>query len=365
MLSRLPSEFPVGIIGSGQLGLMMVLESAGLGIEFNVLGNVNDKVCRYARCFDNSRYEDFIEESSVVTYEFEQGNEEAMLLASRKNKLIPDYRNVWMKIERDREKEYLKNNNFPVPRFVTAENGKEAIREIRDQFNWKAVVKKVRGGYDGKGQFYVLNDKYDPRIEKIEEKVVIEEYVDFDYESSIIIVRGNNEISAYPVTLNVNKEGILLYNYGPIKDSGETDIGMKLATSMNYIGVIGIEFFVKDGKAIINEFSPRVHNSGHYTINSSATSQFENHIRAIAGLPLGSTKTYGYFGMVNILGMTYIDSDLASYGNVFLYGKENSSPRRKVGHINVQGSSINDVRGKIETLLQRIYRNDFSKLKIR
>ncbi|MEM0130374.1 MAG: ATP-grasp domain-containing protein [Thermoplasmatales archaeon] len=364
MLSRLPSESAVGIIGSGQLGLMMVLESAGLGIEFNVLGNVNDRVCRYARCFNHSRYEEFVEESSVVTYEFEQGNEEAMLLAARKNKLIPDYMNVWMKIERDREKEYLRSNNFPVARFVTAENGREAIREIRDQFNWRAVVKKVRGGYDGKGQFYVLDGRYDPRIEEIEDKVVIEEYVDFDYESSIIVVRGNNEISAYPVTLNVNREGILLYNYGPVEDSGETDLGMKLATSMNYVGVIGIEFFVKDGKAIINEFSPRVHNSGHYTINSSATSQFENHIRAIAGLPLGSTSTSGYFGMVNILGKAYIDSDLERYGNVFLYGKENSSPRRKVGHINIQGSTIADVRGKIETLLLRVYGNDFSKLKI-
>ncbi|MEM0128287.1 MAG: 5-(carboxyamino)imidazole ribonucleotide synthase [Thermoplasmatales archaeon] len=365
MFSQLPSDLRIGIIGSGQLGLMMVLESAGLGIEFNVLGNMDDRVCRYAKCFDNSRYKEFVEESSIITYEFEQGNEDAMRLASDRKKLVPDYTSVWMKIERDREKEYLSRNNFPVVRFVIADNGKEAIREVRDQFNWRAVIKKVKGGYDGKGQFYVLNERYDANIDKIKDKVVVEEYIDFDYESSIIVARNKDGISTYPVSFNVNKDGILLYNYGPIHDSGESELGKRLSLSMNYIGVMGIEFFVRDGIATINEFSPRVHNSGHYTINSSTTSQFENHVRAVAGLPLGSTETNGYFGMLNILGKSHLSSDLVKYGNIFWYGKENDSPRRKVGHINIQGTTFDEVVNKINLLLDKIYGNDTSFLKVR
>ncbi|MGC8645690.1 MAG: ATP-grasp domain-containing protein [Thermoplasmata archaeon] len=361
--SQLPFDGSIGIIGSGQLGLMMVLESAGLGVRFNVLGNTSDPVCRYAKCYDNSEYERFVEESSIVTYEWEQGNGNAMLLASEEGKLVPEYGNVWMKIERDREKEFLSRKGFPVARFTVVENGREAIKAVRDEFNWNAVIKRVSGGYDGKGQLYVRNEKYDPAVEKISGRLVVEEFVDFDYESSIILARSGEEMSYYPVSYNFNSDGILVYNYGPIRDSGEREIAGKLAESLGYRGVMGVEFFVRDGKAIINELSPRVHNSGHYTINSSVTSQFENHVRAITSLPLGSTSTPSFFGMVNILGKSFVNAGIARQGNVFLYGKESTSPRRKVGHVNVSGNSIDDVRGKIERIIGELYGNDLSFLR--
>ena len=353
--SRLPSDHTIGIIGSGQLGLMIVLESARLGVKFNVLGNKRDYVCKFAKCFDNSEDTKFLDDSTLVTFEFEQGNEEAMIKASDEGKLVPEYKNVWMKIERDREKQFLFENGFPVARFVIAQNGKEALKIIRDEFNWSAVIKKVRGGYNGKGQYYIRNMNYDPQIEKINEKVVVEEFIEFDHESSIIVTRSNSEFVSYPVSHNVNKEGILLYNYGPIRSYGEKEIARKLADKLNYRGTMGIEFFVNNGKAIINEFSPRVHNSGHYTTNSSFTSQFENHIRGISNSPLGATNTLNYFGMINLLGVPSIDPLVENYGNIFWYNKENTTPRRKVGHINISGESIDEVINKIEIIQKMIF----------
>jgi len=343
---------------------MMVLESSGLGIKFNVLGNRGDRVCNFARCYDNSDYRKFVDDSTLVTYEFEQGNEDAMLLAQDEGKLVPEYENVWMKIERDREKEYLRSHGFPVARFVVVDGGEEALRAARDEFNWKAVIKRARGGYDGKGQFYILSEKHGEDLKKIEGKLVVEEFIDFDYESSIILSRGKEGISCYPVSFNFNREGILIYNYGKIKDSGEREVASNLSSSLDYQGTMGVEFFVREGRVIINEFSPRVHNSGHYTLNFSATSQFENHIRAISSLPLGSTETMPYFGMVNILGKSKVNSSLLKEGNVFLYGKESTSPRRKVGHVNVSGNSVEDVKKRIERIMEQLYSNDLSFLKL-
>ncbi len=364
MFSQLPSDKKIGIIGSGQLGLMMVLEGLKLGLKFNVLGNKKDYICKFASCYGYEEIYKFLDESDIITFEFEQGNEDAMISASDMGKLYPNYKSVWLKIERNREKEFLASKGLPIPRFKIAENGSEALKIIKDEFNGTAVVKRTKGGYDGKGQYYIKDNKFTEQLKTINDGLVIEEFVDFDYESSVIVVRGRSGFVNYPVSFNYNREGILIYNYGKIEDKGEVQIAKNLIENLNYIGTMGVEFFVKDGKVMINEFSPRVHNSGHYTLNSSFTSQFANHIRAISGMALGSTKTLDFFGMVNILGKTNFKSTILKYGDVYWYGKENSNPRRKVGHINLTGESMGDVKTKIDSLISELYINNLEFLKI-
>ncbi len=365
MFSQLPSNSKIGIIGSGQLGLMMVLEGIKLGFNFNVLGKTSDYVCRFAKCYGDNEIKQFLDDSEIVTFEFEQGNENAMIEASDKSKLYPNYKSVWLKIEKDREKKFYSSYGFPVPSYKIAESGADALKVAKDEFNGNAVIKRTSGGYDGKGQFYVRNNKITDNIENLRERMVVEELVEFDYESSVIITRDRSKIVSYPVSFNYNREGILIFNYGSIKDNGETEIARSIAEKLDYIGTMGVEFFIKNGKPLVNEFSPRVHNSGHYTLNSSFTSQFENHIRAISGIGLGQTSTIDFFGMVNILGKSGIKSNILNLGNVYWYGKDNTSPRRKVGHINVTGSTQEDIKKKIDLLLNELYDNDFNFLKYR
>jgi 5-(carboxyamino)imidazole ribonucleotide synthase len=364
MFSQLPSDQKIGIIGSGQLGLMMVLEGLKLGLKFNILGNKKDYVCKFASCYGYEDIDKFLDESDIITFEFEQGNEDAMIAASDMGKLYPNYKSVWLKIERDREKEFLTSKGLPVPRFKIAENGSEALKIIKDEFNGTAVVKRTKGGYDGKGQIYIKNNNFIDQLKTINDRLVIEEFVDFDYECSVIVVRGARDFFNYPVSFNYNREGILIYNYGKLEDKGEVKIAKDLTKYLDYRGTMGVEFFIKDGKVMINEFSPRVHNSGHYTLNSSFTSQFENHLRAISNMSLGSTETLNFFGMVNILGKTDVQSELLKYGTVYWYGKENSNPRRKVGHINIIGSSIEDVKTKIDSLISQLYPDNLESIRI-
>lgn len=364
MFSQLPSDQKIGIIGSGQLGLMMVLEGLKLGLKFNILGNKKNYICKFASCYGYEEIDKFLDESDIITFEFEQGNEDAMIAASDMGKLFPNYKSVWLKIERDREKEFLASKGLPVPRFKIAENGSEALKIVKDEFNGFAVVKRTKGGYDGKGQFYIKDNKFTEQLKTINDRLVVEEFVDFDYESSVIVVRDRSGFVNYPVSFNYNREGILIYNYGKIEDKGEVQIAKNLIEHLNYIGTMGVEFFMKDGKVMINEFSPRVHNSGHYTLNSSFTSQFENHLRAISGMTLGSTRTLDFFGMVNLLGKTNFQSVILKYGDIYWYGKENSNPRRKVGHINITGGSIGDVKTKIDSLMTELYMDNLEFLKI-
>lgn len=364
MFSQVPSDETIGIIGSGQLGLMMVLEGIKFGMKFNILGNKGDFVCKFGKCFSNEDYKQFIDESTIITFEFEQGNENAMIAASDSKKLFPSYETVWLKIEKLREKSFLSSKGIAVPRFKLAGDGKEALKIVKDEFNGTAVIKKSAGGYDGKGQFYIKNNVYSEAIEKLRENLIVEEFINYDYESSVIITSDGYKTVSYPVSFNFNTDGILVYNYGPVENRREIDVAKKISEFLHYRGTMGVEFFVRKDEILVNEFSPRVHNSGHYTLNSSITSQFENHLRAISGIEIGSTLTNNFFGMVNILGKSYVPSDLCSLGNVHWYYKNNTNPRRKVGHINISGKAINEVKEKINVVIDRLYSNNFYFLKL-
>lgn len=358
MSSQQLSKLKIGILGGGQLGWMMVLEGRKYPFEFYVLGDrENDPACRIAsRCFSEEEYKQMIDSSDVVTFEFEHVNEKALDYAEEQGKLLPKINSVELKRERYKEKQYLKNNGFPVPKFFVAEDGEEALRILREEFNNEGVIKTSQGGYDGKGQYFIHNnvEKYE-FIRNMKGKFVVEEFVNFDFEASIIAVRSKNEFKYYTPSFNYNEKGILVYNYGPYINDKMVTIAQDLTQKLDYIGTIGIEFFVRGKEVLINEIAPRVHNTGHYTLDAAATSQFEQHIRAIADLPLGSTDVLKFFGMVNILGTGNLPIEVLKYGKIYWYGKTEVRKRRKMGHVNVIADNLEDVKQKIDIVMKLIY----------
>lgn len=353
-------KLKIGILGGGQLGWMMILEGRKFPLTFYVMDDPLAPACKIAdKCYKPNEYKEMIDNSDIVTFEFEHVSERALDYAYEKGKLIPSYDTILLKREKHEEKLFYKEHGLPTPRFYVVNDGEEALRILKNEFNNFGVIKRSREGYDGKGQYYIFNNPQDFEfLKKMKEPMLVEEYVKYDYEASIILTRElNGKIKYYPPTLNYNEKGILLYNYGPIEDKGISEIAVKLAEELNYVGTMGVEVFVKDDKVLINEFSPRVHNTGHYTLDCSPVSQFENHLRAILGIELGQTNVFTFCGMLNILGVDRVPEDVLNLGNVYWYGKSEVRKRRKMGHINFWGNSIDEVRGKIYKAMKLMYPN--------
>jgi len=360
----------VGILGGGQLGRMMIIEGRNLPVEFIVLDDDPlSPACKVAdKCYKIGEYRKMINECDVVTYEFEHVSEEALNYASHKGKLIPYINSIEIKRERVKEREFFKSINVPQPKFEIVKSWGEAIEFVKREFNGRAVVKSSKGGYDGKGQYYFLNGNENYLVEK-EDNFVVEEYVDFDFEASVIISRGlKGEVKIYEPMINVNMKGVLVYSYGFYRGSLVNDmkrIAEKIVDNLNYIGVLAVEFFVKGNRVLVNEIAPRVHNTGHYTLDSTIPSQFEQHLRAILGIPLADIEFLSNPGMVNILGLNLNEVDIMSLskiGKVYWYGKEKVFPRRKMGHINTWGKSMEEVIRKIKEILELLYGRELNRL---
>ncbi|BCU70973.1 5-(carboxyamino)imidazole ribonucleotide synthase [Stygiolobus caldivivus] len=352
----------IAILGGGQLGWMMILEGRKYPFTFYVMDEPDAPACRIAdKCFRPEDYKEMIEKADVVTFEFEHVKDEALNYAEEQGKLYPDINAVELKRERWKEKTYYKDHSLPTPRFYVAEDGEEALKILKEEFNNIGVLKQSKGGYDGKGQYFIRGDvdKY-LFIKDMKCKFVVEEFVNYDYEASIIAMRDKNgNFKAYPPTFNYNEKGILIYNYGPLNDIRFEEIARRLAEYLGYVGTMGIEFFVRNGEILINEFAPRVHNTGHYTLDSAFISQFEQHLRAIGGMELGDTRLLSYGGMVNILGTDKVPPEVSKFGKVYWYGKSEVKKRRKMGHINVVGEDLEDVKQKIDNIISLIYPEGF------
>jgi len=338
----------------------MILEGRKFPFQFYVLEeNPNAPACKIAdKYFRPDEYKQFVDSCDIVTYEFEYVYGKALEYASEKDKLIPNIENIKLKRARHEEKLYYAKHGFPTARFKIAENGTEALRIAEEEFNSRAVIKQSYGGYDGKNQYFVNGKVYEFLfLTEVKEKFVVEEFVNFDYEASTIVVRDGKKTIAYPPTYNLNLKGILVHNYGPIENDRIIEIAKRLADSLDYVGAMGVEFMVKGEDIFINEFAPRVHNTGHYTLDAAFVSQFENHIRAITGLELGSTELFCHGGMLNILGEGDVSLEVLKYGKLYWYGKDEVRKRRKMGHINVVGKSLEEVKQKINELWRIVYSN--------
>lgn len=349
----------IGIIGGGQLGLMLIAEGRKLGYQFSAIDrSLNYPGVRVADMgYTYDDYRKFVDSSDVVTYEFEHVDDRVLEYADSMGKLRPGMLPIELKRDRSREKEFLRKNDFPVSPFFIAkslDDLKDSSREFR-----KAVAKSAEGGYDGKGQYIIENGVIPGDLRN--GKYVVEQFIDFDMEASVIASRDLNGRKAFhTASLNFNASGMLLYNLAPCQDYGMREIVSRLLDRLNYVGTMGVEFFIKDGKPIINEFSPRVHNSGHHTLVGSTISQFEQHVRAITGLPVPDPVLLAPSGILNIIGRD-IDDDLRKRilevpgTQLYWYGKSGIRKRRKVGHINIVGKTTTEMQDKIKAMIETVY----------
>jgi 5-(carboxyamino)imidazole ribonucleotide synthase len=324
----------VACIGGGQLGRMLGLAGIPLGLDFRFLDPSPDACARAVGELVVAEYDDpegldrLVRGADVVTYEFENVPVEAAARVGA----VPGPAALERGQDRLREKELFRRLGIPTARFGT----------VRDT-GLPALVKSRRLGYDGKGQRRVEAD------EPLAEGELAEELVAFDRELSVVGVRGRDgEARFWPVGENIHRDGILRVTRAPARDAPQAEaeaMCTRLMDELDYVGVLAVELFEVDGKLLANEFAPRVHNTAHWTIDGAATSQFENHLRAILGLPLGPTEARASCVMVNLIGSAPALDDLLALpgARVHLYEK---APRqgRKVGHVTLVDAAEGTVK---------------------
>lgn len=340
----------IGIIGGGQLGRMMASAAARLGFKTIVLEPGAEapasQLCNehiMAAYDDPAALARLSDACDIVTYEFENVPREAVLVLEGKCPLAPPAMALEISQDRLTEKNFLQKSGINVAPFVNVES-LEDLQEGLSQFGG-GVLKTRRFGYDGKGQHVFVDDDPENAAGVFAElgagPFVLEQKIDFRSEVSVIAARGwDGSIFCYDPATNSHENGILRRSTVPATLSSDLIDRAKQMTSalldaLEYVGVIGVEFFETDTGLLVNEFAPRVHNSGHWTYEACSVSQFEMHIRAICGLPLVSSR-YHDCEMVNLLG-SEIDV-LDAYwedasATVTLYGKTDAKPGRKMGHV--------------------------------
>lgn len=344
----------IGILGGGQLGRMMGLAGATLGKKFLFLDPSRDACARQVGELTVGAYDDeeklaeISARSEVVTYEFENVPLACARYLAERTNVYPPPRALEVSQDRLVEKSFLASLGIPTPRFAKV----DSLDELRaaalnaQGVGLPGIVKTRRFGYDGKGQFAVDTEADLERAFAAlgAAPLILEARVPFARECSIISVRGlRGEVAFYPLIENTHKNGVLVMSRprpaDPLRETAE-GYAKIILEALDYVGVLAVEFFEVDGVIVANEIAPRVHNSGHYSIEGAETSQFENHVRAISGLPLGSTRSLGPSLMVNVLGdIPNLARILELPGaHVHLYGKS-ASPGRKVAHVTLRAES--------------------------
>ncbi|KAA0873784.1 5-(carboxyamino)imidazole ribonucleotide synthase [Nitrincola tapanii] len=362
----------IGILGAGQLGQMLALAGYPLGNRFVFFDTSGSPSADIGRTFnaneDGSALQAFLQEVDLVTYEFEHLPVELVRQVAALKPLYPSVEAIRVCQNRAEEKALFDRLNIPVAPYrlvASAEELAEACRELMQQGAAAVVAKSITEGYDGKGQA-VLRDASDAQAawQAIgHERLVVEAFVDFVREVSMIAVRGQKgDVVFYPMAENHHSEGILRYSLAPMPDlAAEVQRQAEgyihaLLDALEYVGVLTLELFqTADGRLVANEMAPRVHNSGHWTQNGAVTSQFENHLRAIQGLPLGDTRALAPTCMVNIIGQSAPAEVLLALpeAHLHLYGKE-ERPGRKLGHLNLVAADTASLLKNVEQASQKL-----------
>lgn len=336
----------IGIIGAGQLGQMLGLAAAKLGIETRFIDPSENPPA--ARCGDviQSAFDDQValvalaESCDVVTYEFENVPVEALHHLKGLAPVYPPADALRHSQDRLDEKYLFESLEIPLPAYHTIDT-REDLDAAAEAVGLPMVIKTRRFGYDGKGQVVVKTaDKLDHAWEQLGGQALIaEQWVSFNREVSCIGARSvSGEVVIYPLAQNMHVEGVLHTSRSPVEEAllaaKAADYVNRLLDHLDYVGVLALELFVVGDELLANEFAPRVHNSGHWSIEGSVTSQFENHVRAILDMPLGSTESVGHAGMVNLIGTIQDATRRLDIGTLHDYGKE-PRPGRKLGHVTV------------------------------
>lgn len=343
----------IGILGGGQLGRLLALEAARLGFDVHIFCPEPDSpAARVSARETVAAYDDaaalarFAKTCDVVTYEFENVPAASVaIIEAAGTPVRPGAKSLEVSQDRAREKAFLNEIDIPTVDYCEVENG-EVLEATLAGFASHAILKTRRDGYDGKGQIMLGGARGKDGLQaacKLASDVpcILEAFAPFEREVSVIIARTETETSAFDVAENQHKDGVLVRSIAPamIADdikSAAIAAGTKLANALDHIGVLALEFFVMpDGSLRANEFAPRVHNSGHWTPEACMTGQFEQHIRAVAGWPLGPATRLFDVEMENLLGeeIHQIPSDLHASVRPVAYGKRDPKPGRKMAHI--------------------------------
>ncbi|WP_456439738.1 5-(carboxyamino)imidazole ribonucleotide synthase [Caldithrix abyssi] len=358
----------IGIIGGGQLGKMMTQQAKKMGFYVTVLdptpgspaGQVADKQI-VGDFYNEQKLRELVNESDVTTYDIEHINTEALKqLENEGHHILPSPRLLEIIQDKLKQKEALTKKKIPVPRYEKVETPDPAFFE---KFGFPLVQKARKGGYDGRG-VVVLRNK--ANLENaIKAESFIEEFVDFEKELAVIVARNTaGETRCYPVVEMVFDERANICDLviAPARITKEVEeqakeIAVNCVEILDGVGVFGVELFLtREGQVLVNEIAPRPHNSGHYTIEACVTCQFEQHIRAISGLPLGSTKLLTPAAMINLLGegsgkpvIEKLRQILSIPGLSFhLYGKSTTKPFRKMGHVTIVDENLERAIEKAE-----------------
>ncbi len=338
----------IGILGGGQLGQMMALAGIPLGLSFHFLDPSEDACAGKLGRLHKAEYSD-LEAVRVMAGHIDVASIDFENIPAESAQLMADLRPFFpgvdaLKSSQDRlvEKSLMNQLDIPVPAFEAVASRTDLLAAL-DTLGYPAVLKTRRLGYDGKGQ-EILHQPED--LERAwqrlgDSELILEQFIPFEAECSLVAVRGKNgETRFWPLTRNVHSNGILMLSQPGVMSAGlqheAESITSKLLEILNYVGVMTVEFFVKNSSLQVNEIAPRVHNSGHWTIDAAVTSQFENHLRAICGMPLGDTSMTQPSLMFNWIGNLPDKQQLMSVPGVCWheYGKS-ARPGRKLGHCTV------------------------------
>jgi len=360
----------LGVIGGGQLGMMITEAAQNLNDEISEITVLDPtENCPAAQAGAKQIIGDFkdkdaivklAEQSDIITYEIESGNTD--VLSKLKAEIEPSPSTLSIIQDKLSQKKFLSKNGLPVSQFYEIVS-QDDLHEKINELSLPVLLKARRDAYDGRGNFKITSpDEVEKAYRHFDGKsLMVEKFVNFKMEVSVIAVRNTKgEIATYPMVENIHEDNILKITIAPARVSDDVirnagEIAKKTMQVLNGAGVFGIEMFIdQNNKILINEIAPRVHNSGHHTLQSCKTSQFEQHLRAILGLDLGSTDLVHKTVMYNILGPDgfegkYKPVQLEKDG-VYLkmYGKNVSKPQRKLGHFNVV--DINDSKNTSELL---------------
>ena len=364
----------VGILGGGQLARMIALSGAPLGLRFRVLDNVADACAgQFAPMVvgdytDQAALAEFASQVDVATFDFENVPAESAQWLSERVSVFPNPRALAVAQDRLAEKTLFRELGIPVPDFADiASRGQ--LEDAVARLGTPCILKTRRLGYDGKGQFRIkaaadIDAAWDALgAQAMTVGLILEGFVHFERELSVVAVRGQGgELRAWPLTENWHVDGVLSASLAParVDDALQATAllhARKLAEALDYVGVFALELFCKDGELLANELAPRVHNSGHWTIEGSETSQFQNHLRAVLGLPLGDTRMVRLACMLNWIGaMPDAKAVLGEAGGHWHdYGKE---PRagRKVGHATLCADSAEELAAALQRVGEALQR---------
>ena len=355
----------IGVLGAGQLGRMLALSAYPLGHQMRFLAlSEEDPSSLLGKTFIHNNnpemVSNFADSSDIVTYESENTDVTIVNEISKNTKVYPSDKSLYISQHRGREKALLDTLKIPCAPYQMV-NSLDDLKSAIKNIGIPSILKTATDGYDGKGQFLI---KSESQIDEAWEKMsgvdaILEGFINFKRELSLIAVRGiDGSLEYYPLVENSHHEGILRQTLAPAQNISVSlqnkaeEYMSSLLKEIKHIGVLTIELFESDDGLLVNEIAPRVHNSGHWTIEGAQTSQFENHIRAITESPLGqTTMTSKFSAMINIIGVHGPIQKVLKTKNahLHLYNKAERT-RRKLGHITLTSNSIDELNKTIDSL---------------